>query len=202
MYIKNIMKGVNNMKLIVGLGNPGEEYDKTRHNVGYMLLDYLMDGNKFLFNKKNKAFEYETIVAGEKILFIKPTTFMNFSGEAVLKYVKFYKLNLDDILVIQDDLDIDIGKYKLIFNHGDGGHNGIKNIINCLASRKFLRLKVGISKTNDDTVDYVLGKFNKKELEKINEVFIELKDILCDFVKMNQDLLIGKYNTIGKKENK
>ena len=67
---------------------------------------------------------------------------------------------------------------------------------------KFLRLKVGISKTNDDTVDYVLGKFNKKELEKINEVFIELKDILCDFVKMNQDLLIGKYNTIGKKENK
>ena len=169
------------MKLIVGLGNPGEEYDKTRHNVGYMLLDYLMDGNKFLFNKKNKAFEYETIVAGEKILFIKPTTFMNFSGEAVLKYVKFYKLNLDDILVIQDDLDIDIGKYKLIFNHGDGGHNGIKNIINCLASRKFLRLKVGISKTNDDTVDYVLGKFNKKELEKINEVFIELKDILCDW---------------------
>ena len=186
------------MKLIVGLGNPGSEYENTRHNIGYMFLNYITNNHEFTINKKFKAMEYEANINGEKVLFIKPITFMNLSGEAVIKYVNFYKLNKDDILVIQDDLDMETGKYKLLFNRGDGGHNGIKNIILNLGSREFLRLKIGISKANIDTKDYVLGKFNNEEIKILHNTFKSLDDFLVDYVVMNRDLLIGKYNSREK----
>ena len=182
------------MKLVVGLGNPGSEYEKTRHNIGYMFLDYITNDAPFKLNKKFKALEYETTINDEKVLFIKPITFMNLSGEAILKYVNFYKLDPSNVLVIQDDLDMDIGTYKLMFNHGDGGHNGIKNIINNLGSREFLRLKIGISKATIDTKDYVLGKLGKRELNKLDTVFQKLDDFISDYVVMNRDILMGKYN--------
>ena len=190
------------MKLVIGLGNPGKEYEKTRHNIGYMFLDYIIDKNRFVLNKKFSAFEYETVVNGEKVIFIKPVTFMNLSGESVLKYVNYYKLELSDVLVIQDDLDMDIGKYKLMFNHGDGGHNGIKNIVLNLGSREFLRLKIGISKTSIATKDYVLGKLSKRELSVLDEVFSKLKDFINDYVNLSRDVLIGKYNVREKEETK
>lgn len=183
------------MRLVVGLGNPGKEYENTRHNIGYMFLDYITNKHDFKFNKKFNAMEYETNINGEKILYIKPLTFMNLSGESIIKYVNFYKLNSEDVLVIQDDLDMEMGRYKLMFNHGDGGHNGIKNIILNLGSREFLRLKIGISKANIDTKDYVLGKFNKDEINILNETFNKLKDFINDYVSMNRDLLTGKYNS-------
>ena len=183
------------MKLVVGLGNPGKEYDSTRHNIGYMFLDYITNNQKFIINKKFMAMEYETNINGEKIMFIKPLTFMNLSGEAVIKYVNFYKLNNEDILVIQDDLDMETGKYKLMFNHGDGGHNGIKNIILNLNSREFLRLKIGISKANVNTKDYVLGKFSSEEMEIISYTFKKLDNFIIDYVGMNRDLLTCKYNS-------
>ena len=183
------------MKLVVGLGNPGKEFENTRHNIGYMFLDYITNKQEFSLNKKFNAMEYESNINGEKVLFIKPLTFMNLSGEAVIKYVNFYKLNSDDVLVVQDDLDMEIGKYKLKFNHGDGGHNGIKNIILNLGTREFLRLKIGISKANIDTKDYVLGKFNKSEINILSETFYRLDNFLNDYVNMNRDLLIGKYNS-------
>lgn len=183
------------MKLVVGLGNPGKEFENTRHNIGYMFLDYITNKQEFSLNKKFNAMEYESNINGEKVLFIKPLTFMNLSGEAVIKYVNFYKLNSDDVLVVQDDLDMEIGKYKLMFNHGDGGHNGIKNIILNLGTREFLRLKIGISKANIDTKDYVLGKFNKSEINILSETFYRLDNFLNDYVNMNRDLLIGKYNS-------
>ena len=196
------MKGVDKMKLVVGLGNPGREYDKTRHNIGYMFLDYVTNNHEFSLNKKFNAMEYETNIDGEKVLFIKPKTFMNLSGEAVLKYANFYKITPDDILIIQDDLDMDIGKYKLMFNHGDGGHNGIKNIILNLGSREFLRLKIGISKANIDTKDYVLGRLSKTELDTLNETFSKLVNFINDYVTMNRNILMGKYNTKEKEESK
>jgi len=190
------------MKLVVGLGNPGKEYEKTRHNVGYMFLDYVTDNAKFLINKKFNAMEYEMTIENEQIIFIKPLTFMNLSGEAVIKYVNFYKIDPIDILVIQDDLDMDLSKYKLLFNHGDGGHNGIKNIIQKLGTKSFLRLKIGISKASIDTKDYVLGKLNKKEYDTLILVFEKLKNFIYDYVTVNRDLLIGKYNVREKEENK
>ncbi len=190
-----------NVKLVVGLGNPGEEYSKTRHNIGFMFLDYITANVEFVLNKKFKAMELETNINGDKVLFIKPLTYMNLSGETVLKYVNYYKIQINDVLVIQDDLDMALGNYKLLFNRGDGGHNGIKNIISLLGSREFLRLKIGISKSNIDTRDYVLGNFSKKELEVIDHTFLKLKSFINDYVSMNRDILMGKYNTKEKKVN-
>lgn len=183
------------MKLVVGLGNVGLEYENTRHNVGFMYLDYLCGTSNFVVNKKFNAMEYTTTILGEKVIFVKPMTFMNLSGEAVLKYVNYYKINLDDVLVIQDDLDMPLGRKKLLYNHGAGGHNGIKNIILNLNSSSFLRLKIGISKVDKkDTIDYVLGKFNADELLVLRLVFDSLNSFVLDYVGMNRDILIGKYN--------
>ena len=183
------------MKLIVGLGNPGKEYENTRHNIGFMYLDYMF-GDNFSLNKKFNAYECETVINNEKVLIIKPLSYMNLSGEVVLKYVNYYKINIEDILVIQDDLDMDVGRYKLLFNHGDGGHNGIKNIILNLKSREFLRLKIGISKINlIETKDYVLGKFTIDDKNKLNDAFKKLDNFLIDYIGLNRDILIGKYNS-------
>ena len=178
------------MKLIVGLGNPG------RHNVGFMYLDYIFD-NKFVFNKRFNAMEYIFSKNGEKIIVIKPYTFMNFSGDAVIKYVNYYKIDISSVLVIQDDLDMPVGKIKLLYNHGDGGHNGIKSIVNSLNGKAFLRLKIGISKSSDiDTKDFVLGIFNNDELEKVKNSFKKLSSFIDDFIDFkNRDLLISKYNS-------
>lgn len=187
------------MKLVVGLGNPTKEYENTRHNIGFMFLDFLFDNNSFKINKKFNALEFEKIINGERIIFIKPLSYMNLSGEVVIKYINYYKIAVNDVLIIQDDLDMSVGKYKLLFNHGDGGHNGIKNIILNLNSKEFLRLKIGISKNNNINMkDYVLGKFNKEEIAIINETFNELRDFINDYISLNKDLLMGKYNTKNK----
>lgn len=182
------------MKLIVGLGNPGNEYDKTRHNIGFMFFDSILN-DKFSLNKKFNAMELTTNINGEKVLFVKPLSYMNLSGEVVNKYVNYFDIALDDILVIQDDLDMNVGKYKFLFNHGDGGHNGIKNIILNLGSKSFLRLKVGISKSTGDTKNYVLGKFSNEEIKIINNSFDLLKDVVYDFVVLSRDSLVNKYNS-------
>ena len=184
------------MKLIVGLGNPSKEYENTRHNIGFMLLDYIFGNDKFVLNKKMNAMEYITNVNGEKVVVIKPMTYMNLSGDAVVRYVNFYKINVSDVLVIQDDLDMPLGRIKLMANRGDGGHNGIKDIVLKLSSREFMRVKIGIGKSNlVDTKDYVLGKFKKEDSDLINDVFCNLRDIVKDYIEMNKDTLMQKYNT-------
>jgi len=184
------------MKLIVGLGNPGKEYHNTKHNIGFMFLDYLVDSNNFILNKKFNSMEYETLINGEKILYVKPLSYMNLSGEVVIKYINYYKISLEDLVIIQDDLDLSLGKCKLLFNRGDGGHNGIKNITLHLSSRQYLRLKIGISKSEDVNMkDYVLSKFTKNELDDLANTFKYLNDFVLDFIEMSRDLLIGKYNS-------
>ena len=184
------------MKLVVGLGNPDKEYENTRHNIGFMLLDYIFNSSNFSLNSKMNSLEYITNINGEKVIVIKPLTYMNLSGDAVLKYVNFYKLNTHDILVIHDDLDMSLGRVKLLFNHGSGGHNGIKDIILKLNSKEFLRLKIGIGKSNNiDTRDYVLGKFNTDDKKTLDNVFHLLRDTVNDFIFLNKDKIMQKYNT-------
>lgn len=184
------------MKLVVGLGNPDNKYDNTRHNVGFMFLDYIFNSSNFVLNKKMNAMEYITNINGEKVAVIKPITYMNLSGDAVIKYVNFYKLDVNDVIVIQDDLDMPLGRIKLMCNHGDGGHNGIKDIIQKLSSKNFLRLKIGIGKSDlIETKDYVLGKFNNEDKGKLDKVFLKLRDIINDYISMNDDSLMQKYNT-------
>ena len=181
------------MKLIVGLGNVGSNYDLTRHNVGFMVIDNFLGNVSFKDDKF--AYTYSAVFNGEKVLFIKPTTYMNLSGNAVQYYANYYKICISDILVIQDDLDLPLGKVRIKSKSTAGGHNGIKSIISSLNSDEFLRLKIGISKSDVNTSDYVLGKFSKEELNTLSDTFNVSKSIINDFIN-NQgvDSLMRRYN--------
>ena len=181
-----------NKKLIIGLGNPGKEYNNTRHNIGFDLIDYIYNGDyKEKFNGKYS----EVIVDNYKIILVKPLSYMNLSGKVVKDFIKYYDVDINDVLVIQDDLDMELGKIKFVYNSSNGGHNVIKDIINCLGTKDFLRLKIGISKNNNvDTRDFVLGKFSKKEEEIINESYSKLKDLINDFCNLDNNGLMNKYN--------
>ena len=187
------------MKLIVGLGNPGREYKNTRHNIGFMMLDNYL-GKVDWKNKMESQF-YTSDNDGEQVIFIKPQTFMNLSGLAVKKVVSFYKIAPEDILVIQDDLDLEIGNYKLKNNSSDGGHNGIKSIIHELNSDGFARLKIGIGKDERIPVDrYVLAKIPKEELDIINSNKDEFNNIIDMFIKKGIEYTKQNYNNITRKE--
>lgn len=182
------------MKLIVGLGNPDKEYDKTRHNVGFMVIDnYLGSVN---WSNKFNALYCEKVINGEKIIFVKPLTYMNNSGNAVGEFVRYFNIDNKDILVIQDDLDLNVGDYKLKMHSSSGGHNGIKSIIISLGNQDFPRLKVGIgSVKKDEVIDYVLGKFSKSELEVLNELFNTFDKIINSFINEGIDKTMNVYNT-------
>lgn len=169
------------MKLIVGLGNPGKEYEYTRHNIGFMVVDSFVNNDDW---KKKFDGEYQILtVKDEKVLFLKPLTYMNNSGISVRKIVDYYDIKIEDILVIQDDLDLEFGKCRLKKNSSSGGHNGIKSIISCLGTNTFCRLKLGISsKKNVDTIDYVLGKFSKSDMEFWSSHYSGIFKIMESFV--------------------
>lgn len=182
------------MKLIIGLGNPGKDYQNTRHNVGFLILDNYL-GNVD-WKEKFNALYFEKRINSEKVVFVKPLTFMNLSGNAVVKYVNYYNVNIDDILVIQDDLDLPFSTYKLKKNSSAGGHNGIKSIINCLGSQDFLRLKIGVSINKSiDTKDYVLGRFSKEEKDKLDSLQKTFNEIIESFVIVGISKTMNIYNT-------
>ena len=182
------------MKLIVGLGNPGKDYKNTRHNVGFLVLDSYLNTSDW--KEKFNALYHETRINGEKVIFVKPLTFMNLSGDAVVKFVNYYDVNIDDILVIHDDLDLPFSTYKLKKNSSAGGHNGIKSIISRLSSEAFARLKVGVSHDRSvDTKDYVLGNFSKSETEKFNEMQKDFNNIIESFIKDGIERTMNIYNT-------
>ena len=184
------------MYLIVGLGNPGKEYENTRHNIGFMILDnYVNSKNLGLFKSKDNGLFLKTKVKGEDIVFLKPQSYMNLSGEVVRKYVDFYKIDIDDILIISDDLDLTLGNFKLKSTGSSGGHNGLKNIEQHLSTRDYKRFKIGISNSKDiDTKDYVLGKLSKVEKEQLDEIKTKSITILDDYLDLEFSKLMNKYN--------
>ncbi len=185
------------MKLIVGLGNPGKAYEKTRHNIGFMVVDNYISYKKCEgdWKKKFDGVFFQTNIFGEKVIFLKPSTYMNLSGNAVLEYVNYFKINISDILVISDDLDLLVGNFKLKESGSSGGHNGLKNITLCLGTEKFKRLKVGISKsTVGDIKDYVLGKISNDDLKIYDELFVTLNKVIDDYFTMNFSDLMSKHN--------
>ena len=184
------------MKLVVGLGNPGIQYKNTRHNVGFQLLDKIADSKNLNFNKsKFNASFCEFNINGEKILLVKPLSYMNLSGSVVAKFASFYKIDAKDILVIQDDLDMGVGRVKIVFNSSSGGHNGIKDIERCLGTRNYTRVKIGIANNKSvDTKDYVLGDFSMDESLVLSKIYNELLDIINDFCIFDLNKLMSKYN--------
>lgn len=184
------------MKLIVGLGNIGKQYDRTRHNIGFMAIDkciqkYDVDMTRHKFNGNYG----EVNICGEKVIFLKPEKYMNLSGEVVRDFVNFYKISVEEILIISDDMDLSLGSFKLKYKGSSGGHNGLKNIELHLGTPEYKRLKIGISHNRlMDTKDYVLSKFNNDEMDILNPILDLMPDIIVDFIKIPFDNVMNKYN--------
>lgn len=184
------------MKLIVGLGNPGSEYDNTRHNIGFMCIDYYAKKNNYKINKSKFNGKYAKIkISGEDVILLKPQSYINLSGDVIKKYLDYFKISQNDLLIINDDLDLEVGRIKLKSSGGSGGHNGLKNIETNLKSQDYKRLKIGISNDKKvDTKDYVLGKIDSSNKTIYDDVFSVASDILNDFIKMDFNSLMTKYN--------
>lgn len=184
------------MKLVVGLGNPGCEYENTRHNIGFMTIDEYANKLGLTINKdKFNGLYIDTNINGEKVILLKPQSYINLSGEVIRKYIDFFKINIDDILIIHDDLDLAVGTYKIKPQGSSGGHNGLKNIELHLGTQEYKRIKIGISNNKMmDTKDYVLGKLSKEESEVLSNIRKEVLNILDDYFKMDFDCLMNKYN--------
>lgn len=184
------------MKLIVGLGNPGKEYEKTRHNIGFMVLDEIAKELEEDFSKnKFSGLYFVKTINNEKVIFLKPQKYMNLSGEVVQEFVSYFNISREDILVICDDLDLPLGKLRLRKKGSSGGHNGLKNIELHLNTSEFKRLKVGISNNKlIDTKDYVLGKFTNEDEKILTDKIKQASIISLDFIKLDFDNLMSTYN--------
>ena len=183
------------MKLVVGLGNIGNEFKKTRHNIGFMVLDNYLNATNFNTSDWQEKMEsYKTIINNEEVIFIKPMTYMNLSGIAVAKVSKYYNIAPENILVIQDDVDLPLASYRMKKNSSSGGHNGIKSIISELNTDAFGRLKIGIGKNPHIPTDkYVLGKFSNEELETLKMNYANYNRCIDLFINENIDSAVFKY---------
>lgn len=184
------------MFLIVGLGNPGLSYEKTRHNVGFMMIDYIASKRNLKFNQEKFGGLYAVDnINNEKIILLKPQKYINLSGIVIADFVNYYKIPIENILVINDDMDLNVASFKLRLSGGSAGHNGLKNIAENLKTEDYKRIKIGISKNSlIEKKDYVLGKFNKDEIEKIESLKPIIFNIYEDFFQLSFSNLMNKYN--------
>ncbi len=181
------------MKLIAGLGNIGEKYCFTRHNAGFMVLDKLALNNNFSFREESKLKCF--LAKSNDIIYIKPTTFMNLSGEAVRAVMDYYKIDIKDILIIYDDIALDLGRIRFRANGSDGGHNGIKSIIKHVGTKEFDRLKIGIGpQPNIPSENYVLQNFPKDQLEELKEVLKRADEAIKFYLENDIQKAQNKFN--------
>ncbi|HEN4569473.1 TPA: aminoacyl-tRNA hydrolase [Streptococcus agalactiae] len=187
------------VKMIVGLGNPGSKYNDTKHNIGFMAIDRIvknLDVN-FTEDKNFKAEIGSDFINGEKIYFIKPTTFMNNSGIAVKALLTYYNISIKDMIIIYDDLDMEVGKIRFRQKGSAGGHNGIKSIIAHLGTQEFDRIKVGIGRPNGrmTVINHVLGKFDKNDEIMISNTLDKVDNAVKDYLQTNDfQKTMQKYN--------
>ncbi|WP_024614189.1 aminoacyl-tRNA hydrolase [Clostridium sp. Ade.TY] len=190
------------MFVIVGLGNIGEKYDNTRHNIGFDSVDYIANKYNIDINRKKfKGLYGEGFIGGEKVILIKPSTFMNLSGECVREILDFYKLTNEDIIVLYDDISLDVGKIRIREKGSAGGHNGIKNIISHLGTDKFSRIKIGVGQPKGDLINHVLGNFSKEEREVLEESLDVTKLAVDEIIKEDISSAMNKYNGFKAKKS-
>ena len=183
------------MKLIVGLGNPGKEYENTRHNCGFRALDAYADMAQVSFNREDFKGTYAKFkLDDEDIILFKPLTYMNLSGEAVQQIVSYFKIPLEDVVVVYDDMAIKPGEIRLRLFGSSGGHNGIQNIIDHLSSQNIKRIRIGIGEPTFDPVNYVLGKPTKEEAELIDEGIEKASLAIREFLLKDFNAAMCKYN--------
>lgn len=183
------------MYLIVGLGNPGKEYAGTRHNIGFEAVDYIADKYNIELNRiKFKGIFGEGMINGKKAILLKPTTYMNLSGESIREVVNFYKISNEDIIVIYDDISLEVGRLRIREKGSHGGHNGIKSIIANLSSDVFPRIKIGVGGPKGDLVSHVLGKFSNSEIEILRETIIAVGEAVSTIITKDTKEAMNKFN--------
>lgn len=183
------------MKVIVGLGNPGRKYSDTRHNIGFRVLEEM--ARRHSIEKEESRFDAiigHIRIAGEKILLVKPLTYMNLSGKAVQPLIRWFKLELTELIVIYDDMDLASGSLRLRAQGGSGGHKGMTSIMNCLGTKKFARIRIGIGRPDDEAIDWVLGKFSPLEQKLVDETIDRAADALECWVKLGIERTMNEYN--------
>lgn len=185
------------MYLIVGLGNPEEDYSKTRHNMGFNVVNKIAKKYGIEINKKKFDSLYgEGIIENEKVILLKPQTYMNLSGKAIIQVVNFYKIPLENICVIYDDMDIEPGLIKIRKKGGAGSHNGMKSVVAELNSENFARIRVGIGtpKFKDDSINYVIGAIPEEEIKVLDEGTTKAADAMIAILKDGIDNAMNKFN--------
>ena len=185
------------MYLIVGLGNPEADYANTRHNMGFNVINKLAEKYNIEVKKnKFKALFGSGEIEGEKVILVKPQTFMNLSGEAVAQFVNFYKIPDENILVIYDDVDTEPGKIRIRKFGSAGTHNGMKSIVQCFGKDKFPRIRVGIGKPQGfkDMIAHVIGGIEEEDKKILDEGVDKAKEAVIEIIKSNLDLAMNKYN--------
>ena len=186
------------MYLIAGLGNPTREYEKTRHNVGFSVIDVLADKyNIDVSDRKHKALCGKGVIEGEKVLLVKPQTFMNLSGESIREAVDYYKIDPEDIIVIYDDISLDVGQIRIRKKGSAGGHNGLKNIIKMLGHDTFIRVRMGVGEKpkNYDLADYVLGHFPSEERTVMDEAAKTAAEAIRMILTESADAAMNHFNS-------
>lgn len=185
------------IKLVVGLGNPGREYNNTRHNMGFMVIDEIAKRlDVFKWKERDGALYFDTHIDMARVIFIKPQQYINLSGDVMIKFVRYLDIKTEDILVVSDDLDLPIGSIKLKEKGSSGGHNGLKNIESQLGTNEYRRIKIGISNDKEmDTKDYVLGKLSIKEQKELKPVINMAADAVLASFHTPFNELMSKYNT-------
>ena len=189
--------------LIVGLGNPGDEYDHTRHNTGFMVVDELAKSLGATFQDKRYGFVAEASIKGRKVFILKPTTYMNLSGNAVRYWLQKENIDQERMLVVVDDLSIPLGDFRLKGNGSNGGHNGLGNIQQ-LIGQQYARLRMGIGAdfAKGQQVDWVLGKYDEDEMKTLQPSIDQAVDIIKSFVLTGLSITMNQFNKLGKKTKK
>ena len=185
------------MKLIVGLGNPGRSYAKHRHNVGFMVVDYLAKAHDVVLSKNMfQAKVGQGKLGAENLMLVKPQTYMNRSGYAVVSLLGYYKCALADLIVVHDDIDLELGRIKFSLGAGHGGHNGIRSIVEEMDSPQFIRVRLGVGRPqgNMDPADYVLHKFENEEKEQVETMIKKASSAVEDLIKNSLEFVQQKYH--------
>ena len=186
------------MFVILGIGNPGKKYDGTRHNIGFIAMDYMSEKYGIKIDKiKHKSLIGEGRISGERVILVKPQTYVNLSGEALREVCSYYKIPPENVIVIHDDVSLDCGKLRIRKKGSDGGHNGLKSIIYQLNSDEFTRIKIGVGAKplHYDLADWVLGHFSKEEVERLSKlVDCVVEEAVPEIIKNGADSAMNKYN--------
>lgn len=185
------------MYLIIGLGNPEEEYSKTRHNMGFNTINKIAE--KYNLKVEQKKFQglcESAIIEGEKVILIKPQTYMNLSGNCVKEFVDFYKIEKENIIIIYDDMDTKPGEIRIRKKGSSGGHNGIKSIIQSLGTEEFPRIRIGIGRPehNGDEINYVIGNIPEAEIKELEKGTEKAKEATIEILKNGIDYAMNKFN--------